>query len=148
MNHPHYFHQYINNIAELRNNQRRPDTISETEETYKDLIEFIGDKPIDQYTRVDGRNYRKHLEKLPKNRKRVPKYRDKNLKEIHSSPVPLKDKISKDTQIKLISRMTSCWNFLIKNIQNLSQRMSSRRNLRMSQLGNRRINDSPSPNPV
>ena len=104
---------YQEHLTELRNNQRRPDTISETEETYKDLIEFIGDKPIDQYTRVDGRTYRKHLEKLPKNRKRVSKYRDKTLKEIHSSPVPLKDRISKDTQIKLISRMTSCWNFLI-----------------------------------
>ena len=32
---------YQEHLTELRNNQRRPDTISETEETYNDLIEFI-----------------------------------------------------------------------------------------------------------
>ena len=55
----------------MRRNKRREGTISETEETYKDFLEILGDKPIGDYTREDGREYRNTLTKLPKNRKKL-----------------------------------------------------------------------------
>ena len=83
------------------------------EGTYQELIELIGDKPVGDYTNVDGRDYRNTLSKLPKNRKRVKKYKNKSLKDILSMKVPIGDRISVDTQMKLTSRMTSLWNYLI-----------------------------------
>jgi len=68
---------YPNHLEEMRRNERRQDTIGETEGTYEELIELIGDKPVGDYTNVDGRDYRKKLSKLPKNRKRVKKYKNK-----------------------------------------------------------------------
>ena len=104
---------YPNHLEEMRRNERRQDTISETEGTYEELIELIGDKPVGDYTNVDGRDYRNTLSKLPKNRKRVKKYKNKSLKDILSMKVPIGDRISVDTQMKLTSRMTSLWNYLI-----------------------------------
>ena len=104
---------YPNHFEEMRRNERRLDIIGETEGTYEELIELIGDKPVGDYTNVDGRDYRNTLSKLPKNRKRVKKYKNKSLKEILSMKVPLGDRISVDTQMKLTSRMTSLWNYLI-----------------------------------
>ena len=104
---------YPNHLEEMRRNERRQDTIGETEGTYEELIELIGDKPVGDYTNVDGRDYRNTLSKLPKNRKRVKKYKNKSLKDILSMKVPIGDRISVDTQMKLTSRMTSLWNYLI-----------------------------------
>ena len=97
----------------MKRNRRRQDTIEETKGTYEELIELIGDKPVGDYTNVDGRDYRNTLSKLPKNRKRVKKYKNKSLKDILSMKVPIGDRISVDTQMKLTSRMTSLWNYLI-----------------------------------
>ena len=104
---------YPNHLEEMKRNRRRQDTIEETKGTYEELIELIGDKPVGDYTNVDGRDYRNTLSKLPKNRKRVKKYKNKSLKEILSMKVPIGDRISVDTQMKLTSRMTSLWNYLI-----------------------------------
>ena len=97
----------------MKKNKRREDTIGETEGTYKELIELLGDKPVSDYTNVDGRDYRNILSKLPKNRKRVKKYKSKTLKEVLSMDVPVMDRITIDTQMKLTSRMSSLWNYLI-----------------------------------
>ena len=104
---------YPNHLEEMKRNRRRQDTIEETKGTYQELIELIGDKPVGDYTNVDGRDYRNTLSKLPKNRKRVKKYKNKSLKDILSMKVPVGDRISVDTQMKLTSRMTSLWNYLI-----------------------------------
>ena len=104
---------YPNHLEEMKRNRRRQDTIGETEGTYQELIELIGDKPVGDYTNVDGRDYRNTLSKLPKNRKRVKKYKNKTLKEILSMNIPVGDRITVDTQMKLTSRMTSLWNYLI-----------------------------------
>ncbi len=104
---------YPNHLEEMKRNRRRQDTIGETEGTYQELIELIGDKPVGDYTNVDGRDYRNILSKLPKNRKRVKKYKNKTLKEILSMTIPVGDRITVDTQMKLTSRMTSLWNYLI-----------------------------------
>ena len=104
---------YPNHLEEMKRNKRRRDTIGETEGTYEELIELIGNKPVGDYTNVDGRDYRNKLSKLPKNRKRVKKYKNKTLKEILSMTIPVGERITIETQMKLTSRMTSLWNYLI-----------------------------------
>jgi integrase len=110
---PFFSTLYPKHLEEMRRNRRRQDTIGETEGTYQELIELIGDKPVGDYTNVDGRDYRNILSKLPKNRKRTKKYKNKTLKEILSMKVPVGDRITTETQMKLTSRMTSLWNYLI-----------------------------------
>ena len=108
------FSEIIPNHLELmRRNKRREETIGETEQTYEDVKELIGDKPIGEYTNLDGRNYRTAIISLPKNRKKMKQYRDFNLHQLLEMDVPEDDRLSVDTQTKLISRMTSLWNFLI-----------------------------------
>ena len=97
----------------MRRNKRREGTIAETEETYRDFLIILGDKPIGDYTREDGREYRNTLSRIPKNRKKVTEYRDKTLSEILSMDVPTEDVISNETQSKLSSRIIALWNFLI-----------------------------------
>jgi len=100
-------------LDQLRRNKRREQTIKETQQTYEDVIELIGDKPISEYSNIDGRDYRTSIISLPRNRKKIKKYRDFNLHELLKKNVPEEDRLSGDTQTKLISRMTSLWNFLI-----------------------------------
>ena len=78
----------------MRENKRREKTIGETIETYKDVIELLGNKPIGDYTNIDGRDYRNSLLKIPKNRKRVKKYRDKTLKEVLEMDIEPSDNMS------------------------------------------------------
>jgi integrase len=62
---------------------------------------------------MDGRDYRNTISQLPRNRRRVKKYREKTLKEVLSMKVPVGDRITVDTQMKLTSRMTALWNYLL-----------------------------------
>jgi integrase len=94
----------------MRRNKRREQTIKETEQTYEDVIELIGDKPISEYSNIDGRA---SIISLPRNRKKIKQYRDFNLHELLKMDVPEEDRMTGETQTKLISRMTSLWNFLI-----------------------------------
>ena len=110
---PFFCDMFPKHIERMRENKRRERTINETIETYKDVIELLGNKPIGEYTKIDGRDFRNSLLKIPKNRKRVKRYRDKTLKEIMELKIPPSDKMSFDNQTKLISRMTSCWNFFV-----------------------------------
>ena len=103
----------LKHLELMARNKRRGQTIKETEQTYEDVIELIGDKPISEYTNTDGRDYRTSIISLPKNRKKMKQYRDFNLHELLKMDVPEEDRLSVDTQSKLISRMTSLWNFLI-----------------------------------
>ncbi len=110
---PFFCDMFPKHIERIRYNKRREQTVNETIETYKDVIELLGNKPIGDYTKIDGRDYRNSLLKTPKNRKRVKRYRDKNIQELLSMDIPQKDLMSFDNQTKLISRMTSCWNFFV-----------------------------------
>ena len=110
---PFFCDMFPKHIERMRYNKRREQTVNETIETYKDVIELLGNKPIGDYTKIDGRDYRNSLLKTPKNRKRVKRYRDKNIQELLSMNIPQKDLMSFDNQTKLISRMTSCWNFFV-----------------------------------
>ena len=100
-------------LEHMKRNRRRVETIEETKNSYKETIELLGDKPIGNYTNMDGRDYRNTISQLPRNRRRVKKYREKTLKEVLSMKVPVGDRITVDTQMKLTSRMTSLWNYLI-----------------------------------
>jgi len=110
---PFFCDMFPKHIERMRENKRRERTINETIETYKDVIELLGNKPIGEYTKIDGRDFRNSLLKIPKNRKRVKRYRDKTLKEVMKLDIPPSDKMSFENQSKLISRMTSCWNFFV-----------------------------------
>ena len=110
---PFFCDMFPKHIERMRENKRRERTINETIETYKDVIELLGNKPIGEYTKIDGRDFRNSLLKTPKNRKRVKRYRDKTLKEVMELDIPPSDKMSFENQSKLISRMTSCWNYFV-----------------------------------
>ena len=69
----------LKHLELMERNKRRGQTIKETEQTYEDVIELIGDKPISEYTNTDGRDYRTSIISLPKNRKKMKQYRDFNL---------------------------------------------------------------------
>ena len=84
-------------LDQLRRNKRRKQTIKETQQTYEDVIELIGDKPISEYSNIDGRDYRTSIISLPRNRKKVKKYRDFNLHELLKMDVPEVDRLSGDT---------------------------------------------------
>jgi len=116
---PFFCDMFPKHIERMRENKRREKTIGETIETYKDVIELLGNKPIGDYTNIDGRYYRNSLLKTPKNRKRVKRYRDKNIHELMSLDFPPSDKMSFENQSKLISRMTSCWNYFEEIKKNL-----------------------------
>ena len=64
-------------------------------------MELIGDKPIGEYTNLDGRDYRTAIISLPKNRKKMKQYRDFNLHQLLEMDVPEEDRLSVDTQTKL-----------------------------------------------
>ena len=88
-------------LENMKMNKRRTGTIGASRDAFNQLIELIGDKPIGDYNNVDAREYRNALSKLPSNRTKNPKYRDKTLKEVLSKDIPIKDRISLTTQ-KLI----------------------------------------------
>ena len=104
------YHEYL---EFMKRNKRRLSSIGETEISFLDFIEIIGDKPISDYTRNDARDYRNALSRLPKNRKKVKDYRDSSLKEILSMDVPDSHIIGIETQTKLNSRIVAFWNFLV-----------------------------------
>ena len=57
------------------------------------------------------KNKNKSQKFVLKNRKKVKRYRDKTLKEVLEMDIPQSDKMSFDNVSKLISRMSSLWNF-------------------------------------
>ena len=43
-------------LEHMKRNRRRVETIEETKISYKEKIEILGDKPIGNYTNMDGRD--------------------------------------------------------------------------------------------
>ncbi|SVE61536.1 uncharacterized protein METZ01_LOCUS514390, partial [marine metagenome] len=97
----------------MKINKRRTGTIGASKDAFNQLIELIGDKPIGDYNNVDGREYRNALSKLPSNRTKNPKYRDKTLKEILSKDIPVKDRISQTTQKLINSKISGFFNYCL-----------------------------------
>ena len=100
-------------LENMKINKRRTGTIGASKDAINQLIEIIGDKPIGDYNNVDGREYRNALSKLPSNRTKNPKYRDKTLKEILSKDIPVKDRISQTTQKLINSKISGFFNYCL-----------------------------------
>lgn len=75
-----FIEQYIE--TKLRDAQWKPHSAPDHRNRLENLVEILGDKPINTVTREDMRNYRDILSKLPPNRKKSPLYRGKNIQEI------------------------------------------------------------------
>jgi len=100
-------------LENMKTNRRRTGTIGASKDAFNQLIELIGDKPIGDYNNVDAREYRNALSKLPSNRTKNPKYREKTLKEILSKDIPIKDRISPTTQKLINSKITGFFNYCL-----------------------------------
>ena len=61
------------------------------------LIEDFGDIPLGKLTREMGTRFKEHLRKLPKNRTKNPKFRDKDFHQLVKMDVDSKDLISTTT---------------------------------------------------
>ena len=103
-------HEYLDF---MKRNKRRQSSIDETEVSYFDLIEILGDKPISDYTRNDARDYRNTISRLPRNRGKLKDYRDKSIKELTEMNIPDSHILNIETQTKLNSRIIAIWNFMI-----------------------------------
>ena len=112
-NSPLFSKVYPNHLKQMESNRRRIGTINETRTTYQTLIGILGDKQVGDYTNADARDYRNVLSRLPRNRNKAKKYRNKTLKEILDMDVPIKDRISTTTQNNLLARISSLWNYLL-----------------------------------
>ena len=97
----------------MKINKRRTKTIGASKDAFNQLIEIIGDKPIGDYTNADARDYRNTLSKLPKNRNKMMEYRDKTLNEILSMDIPMKDRISQQTEKLINSKITGFFNYCL-----------------------------------
>ena len=97
----------------MKINKRRTKTIGASKDAFNQLIEIIGDKPIGDYTNADARDYRNTLSKLPKNRNKMVEYRDKTLNEILSMDVPMKDRISQQTEKLINSKISGFFNYCL-----------------------------------
>ena len=97
----------------MKINKRRTKTIGASKDAFNLLIEIIGDKPIGDYTNADARDYRSTLSKLPKNRNKMVEYRDKTLNEILSMDVPMKDRISQQTEKLINSKISGFFNYCL-----------------------------------
>ena len=100
-------------LENMKINKRRTGTIGASKDAFNQLIELIGDKPIGDYNNVDAREYRNALSKLPSNRTKNPKYRDKTLNEILSKDIPIKDRISPTTQKLINSKISGFFNYCL-----------------------------------
>jgi len=104
---------YPDFLENMKTNKRRTGTIGASKDAFTLLIDIIGDRQVGDYTFGDARDFRNTLSQLPANRKKNPKYRDKNLKGILSMDIPISDRITQTTQKHINSKITGFWNYLI-----------------------------------
>ena len=97
----------------MTRNKRRQTSIDETEVTYQDFIQILGDRPVSDYTRNDARDYRNAISRLPRNRSKLKDYREKSIDELLRMNIPDSHILNIETQTKLNSRIIAIWNFMI-----------------------------------
>jgi len=93
--------------------KRRRGTIGASKDAINLLIEIIGDKQIADYTNADARDFRNALSKLPKNREKSPKYRNKKLMDLLSMDIPVSERISPTTQKLISTKISGFFNYCI-----------------------------------
>ena len=82
-------------------------TIKECKTALKFIIEEFGDIPIGKLDKEKGTLIRSHIRKLPKNRTKIPKYRDKDLHELIQMKIPSMDLIHPTTINKHLGHLSS-----------------------------------------
>nr|ALS56087.1 hypothetical protein [uncultured bacterium EIL80B09] len=82
-------------------------TIKECKTALNFIIEEFGDIPIGRLDREKGTLIRSHIRKLPKNRTKIPKYRDKDLHELIKMKIPSEDLIHPTTINKHLGHLSS-----------------------------------------
>jgi len=76
--------------------------------------------------------------KTPKNRKRTKRYKDFSIQEVLLMNIPDADLMSFKRQSQLISRMTSCWNFLIDEFpEYVTENVFKSKSLRINPIKNK-----------
>ena len=87
-------------------------TIKECKTALNFIIEEFGDIPIGRLDREKGTLIRSHIRKLPKNRTKIPKYRDKDLHELIKMKIPSEDLIHPTTINKHLGHLSSFMSWL------------------------------------
>ena len=82
-------------------------TIKECKTALNFILEEFGDIPIGRLDREKGTLIRSHIRKLPKNRTKIPKYRDKDLHELIKMKIPSEDLIHPTTINKHLGHLSS-----------------------------------------
>jgi len=91
----------------------RTRSVKEVKHSLNHLIEEWGDIPIGSVTREMTTNFKGHLRKLPRNRKKNPKYRDKDFHEL--TKMDIKDPISTTTVNKHLGWCSSFYDWSINH---------------------------------
>ena len=91
----------------------RTRSVKEVKHSLNHLIEEWGDIPIGSITREMTTNFKGHIRKLPRNRKKNPKYRDKDFHEL--TKMDIKDPISTTTVNKHLGWCSSFYDWSINH---------------------------------
>ena len=68
------------------------------------LVDILGDRQIGSLTLEDNRRYKEAGLKLPKNRSKLPQYRDKSVNELIAMEIPQSEKFGARNALKYLSR--------------------------------------------
>ena len=91
----------------------RTRSIDEVKHSLNHMIEEWGDIPIGSVTREMTTNFKNHIRKIPRNRKKNPKYRDKDFHEL--TKMDIKDPISTTTLNKHLGWCSSFYDWSINH---------------------------------
>ena len=89
----------------------RPKTEFENRFILDLIVDALGDKQIGSLTLEDMRQYKEVVLSLPKNRSKMPKYRDKSVAELLTMDIPQEDRLGGRNALKYLSRGKTFFNW-------------------------------------
>ncbi|UQZ88008.1 hypothetical protein C4J81_01755 [Deltaproteobacteria bacterium Smac51] len=104
--------KYIN--TKISDGHWKTQTIADHKNRLSTLLEIIPDKPIDEITRDDMRKFRDTIRKLPPNRGRSAKYRDKTIAELLAMNIPQEETLNVKTVNVITSELASFFEWCIR----------------------------------
>ena len=93
----------------------RGKTNDEVRNSVKFLTECFGDIPIGDIDKEKSNIIKNHIKTYPKNRTKIPKYRDKDFHSLMKMKIPQKDKIHLTTINKHLGNLSSFMNWCVNN---------------------------------
>ena len=93
----------------------REKTVAEIRKSVNLLTEEFGDIPIGTKTQENGTLLKSHIIKLPKNRSKNPKYREKDFHELVKMKVPSDEEIHTTTINKYLGNLSSFLTWCVNN---------------------------------